>query len=84
MDFGQASAQLNTVWHLQTPSSHPTKANRSRLAESLVSAMKRAAFVKAAGPGYFGSVHDMGQAERQDMQSMQSIATSIDSLSFGD
>ena len=84
MDLGQASEQLNIVWHLQTPSSHPTIFRRSVWAMSLVSATNRAAFTDAAGPMYFGSVQADGQADRQAPQSMQSIATSIFRRSLGD
>ena len=84
IDLGQASAQLKTVWHRQRPSSHPTNLMRSRRAVSLLSAMKRAAFTNAAGPGYLWSVHVMGQDEKQAAQSIQSMATSIDCLCFGD
>ena len=62
-DLGHASAQLNMVWVLHTPSSHATKPKRSALAASLVSVTKRAALRKAAGPGYAGSVHVIGHAE---------------------
>ena len=82
--MGQASAQLKTVWHRQRPSSHPTNLKRSCLVVSLLSAMKRAAFTSAAGPGYLGSVHVMGQDEKQAAQSIQSMAMSIAPLCFGD
>jgi hypothetical protein len=84
IDLGHASVQLKTVWHRHRPSSHATSLSRSRLAASRVSAMKRAAFTKAAGPGYDGLVHVMGHDEKQAAQSIQSMATSMASLCFGD
>src|SRR4051794_30312254 len=84
MSRGQALVQLKTVRHRHTPSASLRISRRSAAPRSRESKMKRWALTIAAGPTYFRSPQNGGQAVVQQAQRMHLVESSNRARSVGD